>query len=483
MNYKIDIEFTKNSNKAGKLTLRDENGNVVLNKVPVAVPLGSGITFQKNNLTHYQLDKYVEDPSYPSKLQKALDSYLRHSIRVSGKEPVIISQRGNDKLVGDKKLFVLKEESFLVLAQALRGNTAVMNVEQVGFLWLPEKVVYSELDKNSLLKELYELESNPVKKSSVKVEKDTVSSSVFPQKDKILKNGSPLDKKTPVQPQVSNKVVSPTNTEVRNQSVHRFNDNNDDSIDPFDVLFMHSYPELAPYYRPNSLLAWMLFMNNNNDISKSYVQNNINNISGFEGVEKADFKYTEKGYSVDLYESENGEKTGSLVFENLDGTPQYKVVGPSGEETYLQQNNDGQWIGATSGGQAPDINYQLLQTDQGFVGNWNTNHTEGNTISAGFQVTPDFDIASTPYEAVKFEDYATKSYEQAPIMVDSYQATMDNSNVYVPPEPSVYEPSPIAVDTYENTNTWEPPPPPPPPPPPEDGSWYQSQDSYSRFSP
>jgi hypothetical protein len=38
MNYNIVIEYTDNAERAGKLTLTDDKGQVVLSKVPVAIP-------------------------------------------------------------------------------------------------------------------------------------------------------------------------------------------------------------------------------------------------------------------------------------------------------------------------------------------------------------------------------------------------------------------------------------------------------------
>ena len=346
MNYLINIEFTKNFEKAGKLTLTDNSGNVILSKVPVAVPPHSGISFEKRNLSlsfirreEKEADNLILTGSEKNKYWSAvnrLETAGVNKVVVSDGKPLFMGQKmsyDNQKLVGGESVFVLKENDFEVLSKVINtpNNKVVLSAEQVSFLWFPEKLDMSRTRLSDDIKAV--LDSNKSLDSNEKLvaankekQKDqkTQKGNVFSTSNQLLKKE---EKKDPNKTQTATKASTLGNntnvgtartigSKMSSRSatqgyVGNYNANSrvtgyqGDDLDPFDVIFMNAYPDLAPFYKPNSLLAWMTFFNRNDDLSRQQVLDNINNVAGFENVGSADFKYTPSGYSVTMYEDEN----------------------------------------------------------------------------------------------------------------------------------------------------------------------------------
>lgn len=513
MNYLINIEFTKNSEKAGKLTLTDSSGNVVLSKVPVAVPPNSGISFEKRNLSlsfirreEKEADSLILTGSEKSKYWNAvnrLESAGVNKVVVSDGKPLFMGQKisyDNQRLAGGESVFILKENDFETLSKVINNpaNKVTLSAEQVGFLWFPEKLdmnrtslsadIKSVLDSNKSLDNNEKVVSERDRQEKERTQK-TQKSNVFSTSNQLLKKE---EKKETAKSQVSQK-GSTLGDNAKNTAnvgtsrtigskmsarptaqgyVGNYNANSrvtgyqGDDLDPFDVIFMNAYPDLAPFYKPNSLLAWMTFFNRNDDISRQQVLDNINNVSGFENVGSADFKYTPSGYSVTMYEDENKQNVMGTL--NYNGNEEcYKVTSPNGETTYLQQDNNGIWNGCTQSDSSNEISYNFAQTNEGYVGNWSSSPADGVQFNSGMSVGYDYQNQSSLDQPYNMEEY--KTYDMGSVSIDSAQPT------------STYQSEP--ENKYENDWRNEPPPPPPPPPPEDNYSWSVSQDSYNSFSP
>lgn len=475
MVYEIKIEFTKNRDKAGKLTF-SQNGQDLLSKVPVAVPEGLGIRFQKNNLVVHDISNTKADnQNEENTIAVAIYNDLTETIRVRDNQPLFIYQKDDGKLQGDKNLFVLRKHDFDVIRQALSNpnNKVGLVAEQVSFLWFPEKVEVNATNKLGSLLNVYDLEAkNVAKKTLGDSNKTPVGSSII---DGVLKKESkgqsPSAKMTDI-PKERIKVSTsvPPYAKNRNERIHSYSNDRTDTLDPFDVYFMHSHPDLAPFYKPNSLYAWMLFMNNhsNGNVTQEYINNNINKVPGFENVEKADFKFTESGYSIDLYEKESG-KLSTLIFDENQNNIS---IADSQHMTSLTKTEDNHWRGSTQSEGTPEINYDFMNTNAGVVGNWNSSNTDGISVGAGFNIDNNFEISSSLSEPVNISHY---NYEPEPIRIQDVPS-YDSQSTYSTYDYKVEEPTQSYQTNYE-------PPPPPPPPPEETYGWAQTQDSYNSFSP
>lgn len=480
MHYEIKIEFTKKRDKAGKLTLL-QNGQELLSKVPVAIPEGLGIRFQRNELTLQEtLNTKTTNQQEENILAVTLHSNLDKTIRVKNSQPLFIYQKEDGKLQGDKDLFVLKMDDFNVIKKVLLNpnNKMTLLAEQVSFLWFPEKVEVNATQKLSSLLEFYDLDAKNLAKKMLATDKnspigskivDGVLKTEGKDKNSIVKSVSTPKEKIKVSTSV------PPYSKERNERVHSYSQNRSETLDPFDVYFMHSHPDLAPFYKPNSLYAWMLFMNNNSasNITPEYINSNINKIPGFENVEKADFKFTEGGYSIDLYEKESGKLSTLMFDENQNNIS----VSDSTHITSLTKDEDNHWRGVTHTEGLSEINYDFMNTSSGVVGNWSSNSNDGPSVGAGFNFDNNFEMSSSLAEPINMNHY---NYEPEPIPVQevpSYEipvtSTYDSQPSY---GYTVEEPTPSYETRYE-------PPPPPPPPPEETYGWAQTQDSYSSYRP
>lgn len=517
MNYTIDIEFVNNREKAGKLTLSNSDGTVLLSKVPVAIPLDAQDNVYATGLQKIKLtlaDVTSEDG-------RRMDTYRLEQIQKSGadkhiankdKEAVFLCDNsGNKNLQGDNSLFVLRPEHYQVLEKVCDGfNRVELHATKVGFLWMPEKVKTSTSSPKALISSLYDMvaffkEQEASATDTTTSTQKTGRANWNPQQSSLdFSNLMKDDKKAPAQsstPKTTEKVFVPTSVAAasdrtqksmmdRNSRIHSFNNGpgSDSDLDMFDVYFMYNYPSLAYMYRPNSLMAWMITMNSYREpLTQSYVDDTINQLPGFENVGKTELEYTEKGYSIDMYDKETGSHTGTLEFEQDNNC--YRVVSPSGDNTYLEQDDDGHWKGCTSVGNK-ETTYDFVQTQQGFSGNWYGDQNDGNQVSAGFEVNNnDFSVNSSP-EVINWDKYSYEPYQPEPISVDSvpydnnpapsYDNSYDNNAGNV----KSYEPAPVFEQDYQNNNEYKEeyiPPPPPPPPPEYDSGWTNTSDNYSRF--
>jgi hypothetical protein len=474
MNYQIKIEFTSNIYRAGKLSLINSVGEVLLSKVPVAIPYGTGLMLEKSGLVakKFTINKdYVNNEVFGDEYQSAFDKVINN-----GLSQVIADSRGipvfaskinsynDESFVGDTKLFILEENDFLRLLSVTEHSTnnISMSVEKVSFLWFPEKVV-SYSDRSDSLSDLTKIETQiknykkieEQKESTVEVVSDrrlVVEDRFLSKKKKIdtTKNDKLVDnfilegnvKKVDTSKDKFN-VKSNSKIGVNKVNYSRARDNNDE-LDAFDILFMYQYPELALLYRPNSLLAWSAYFGQQtHNINNAFLNYNINGISGFEDVASSDLKYNQNGYSVSLYgDADKKDLLGVLNF-NSDNS-EYKLSSPNGEVTYLKENENNIWTGYTTNDLGAEIKYEFGMTDTGYVGNWNATSKDGISINSGVNIDSSFNQYSSPNNEIDVVTFMEK-------------------------------------ETYQQNNYLYNAPPPPPPPPEAGQTWATSNDSYNSF--
>lgn len=493
MKYNAKIEYVGNVEKAGKLTLTGEDGTVLLSKVPVAMPdeiFTAPQLFQQihsNKAVQIKMDEDLRKFDKSGEYQNVYSEVIKNNpegyfIKTFGK--VLVRPTTDTKMKNDDHAFVMHKEHFNVLFDVLaKKNQVTIETEKVSFLWFPEKVINATGGINVTLAHFENIESKVrnEKEDSEKItaleaaqKKAKVNTGITKPKlsdavnnianivnQEAQKATKPVAPIKPVKPQVTQQVQNPGKQSVIQaipSTTRTTTQRNDDSLDALDIVLMYSNPELAPFIRPNSGLAWYLYFNNRaNEIDKNYVEQNIQNVQGFENVGSSDFKYTPKGYSVTLFEDENKTNpVGRMEFDSQRNC--YEVVSNSGEKTLLSVGDNGQLQSCFKSSSGNETKIDLIQTDSGFVGNWQSDNN-GVKVSSGISIDNDFGYSSTPNETVDLSRVQSSSGNDYSSKVER---TFDFGSTNEPTPEKGYEP--------------------PPPPPPKNDEVWGSSDPYSNGS-
>ena len=142
---------------------------------------------------------------------------------------------------------------------------------------------------------------------------------------------------------------------------------------------------------------------------------------------------------------------GRIEFDNQRNC--YEVVSNNGEKTLLSVGQNGQLQSCFTSSTGSQTNMNLVQTNNGFVGNWESDNN-GIKVNSGISFNNDFSYTSTPNESVdlsRIQPY-TSTQNQG---FDNIVQSVDNSYT------KVYEP---------------------PPPPPKNDNVWSSSDPYSNPS-
>lgn len=454
MHYDIVINYTTNPEKAGKLSVVDSSGNTVLDNIPVAVPLTSTILINNNNKLRSieinydsSLDKFDSVGSYKNKVQE-LKSKNRSNLIINAFNNVVFA--GNvtvgigsthvsaeiPKLYSDHNSFVLHQKDFKKLSELVsKNNTFTVKTNKVSFLWFPEKVKTPATDINT------EYQRLDTRKRSLEDSKKEALAKESAFKDKSPKGASITSPDYKIE---NTKVVSNprNNTKSKRTSNNAYHHNDD--LDAFDVVFMYNYPDLAPMYKPNSVLAWHMYFSDN-ELSKSTITNDVKSIPGFENVENADLKYTPSGYSIELYENEEKTRSlGTLQYNNQDKS--YNLENPNGETTKLKVEDNGIINGSVSSTNNAETNFSFAEKNGEFVGNWNSVSSQGIEINSSVEVGQNYELSSNLDKSIDLNEVVRQ---------ESFNKT--------------YNLEPEIEKEYT---------PPPPPPPVETHQWSSSNDPY-----
>ena len=513
MNYQISISYTDNPNKAGKLTLRDSTNRVILNKVPVSIPdkwLQSDEKLNRLNISMEYKDivpnmKLSADAEY-NKVVKKLNELNLDSIIKTNTDYSFISNTisSNGLLNSTQDSFVVSNQDYEILQKSsslpnsFNSNKVTLTVEKVAFLWFPGNVNRdgNSLDVSKLLN-LMDLKQRVYDDNQKETYAKPVDTSKGGKKPVSSSSKSPVTDNKVNQKDAQERTKQ---EDLRRQDEERRRNDDDyrrrqadedyrrrNDLDAFDVVFMYNNPELAPMYKPNSMLAWALYFNRDDrEVNNSSVRENINTIPGFEKVEHTEVKYSTSGYSVNMYEDEQKQKLiGTLVHDNNNNS--YVMQDPNGAQTTtLNLDSNGDAKGYVYG-EKGDTNFNFVQNGNGgYAGNWESESTQGIKISSGVSMSENFAPVSSPFEAVDVRSVIQgrdeQRYEQkyepgpAPAYDNSYSTSPSLS------EDKKYEPGPSPAYINDTSPKWEPPPPPPPPPPQDDTRWSSSNDSYNTGS-
>lgn len=454
MHYEIVINYTSKPDKAGKLSVIDSSGNKVLDNIPVAVPFTSTTLNNNNNKLRLidigydsALEKFDVNRSYKNRVQK-LKEKNRNELIINAFNNVVFA--GNVtldyssahvlldtlKLQADENSFILHQKDFKNLSNLVAGNnTFSVKTNQVSLLWFPEKVLHPATDINS------EYQSLDVIKRMVETTKQQSLVKDSRLQDKSLKGSSvtSVDNKLETTKIISKPKNHTKTTRSSNNSAY-----SNDNLDPFDVVFMYNFPDLAPMYKPNSMLAWHMYFSDN-EISKNTVNSEVTKIPGFESVESADFKYTVSGYSIELYENEQKTRClGTLQYNNQDKS--YNLENPNGETTKLKIEENGIINGCVVSSNNAETNFSFAERNGQFVGNWNSLSSQGIEINSSVSIGSNYEPLSNLSQSIDLNEVIRQEN-----LNNSYSRGNEPTQEYIPP---------------------------PPPPPQDTQQWSSSSDPY-----
>lgn len=488
MRYFAHIEYIDNPNKAGKLTLKKETGEVVLSKIPVAIPTNidsintsSSLSIReiKSNPTWLSRDDAEE---YKKELNDIDHSLSGERFITDKKDNVIIAMSKKNQLVSDKNAFVLDNENFNKLATILNKFDVTLTANKVNFLWMPKSVSVSKNDINKEIGGFLKAEGEIIR--NVKKEEDNKK----PKVESVFKD------------------VGKKNTNKRTISQPTPSNFNNDGLDPLDILLAYYNPAMAIFLRPTSILAWSMFYANS--WNKNSIENGFNKIPGFDGIGSCSFKRTEDGYKVAFYSDEN--KTDAIgVMEFDERKNEYVMLSNEGDKSTLIADDFNNNYKMSMNFDGSEVDLDFKKTQSGFVGNWTSNNNDID-LGAGIVVNNDFCYSSKPGELYDLQnDNLNNISNSFNTEFDYGNGDFINNNIV---EGNPYEGNQVNVsnneqdynfngnsinndinngynynsnDDYQNNNTndfsndynsnYVPP---PPPPPPQNDSWG-SDDPYS----
>lgn len=429
MNYKITIEYTRHNDKAGKLTLEDNRGNKLLSKVAVAVPENYGLQSKKQG----SLKINEHDFGY-SELSSSFISLNKDNQNT----PMFIGQEisiEHPLLYKDQKFIVLNKKDFDVLNKAMsndNSNQCQVSIEKVGFLLSPDKI-------NPIQRNYTEILKNKTDASILIQDKEKVLGRMLAMSSQMLKKApEALIEKKPVEKKKIKSITHPDKKTLK--SIPRYHDYNvshfidtkvenkgfgwggQENLDAFDIYFITNNPTLGIMFKPNSLFAWMnFFQNDTNKISQDYVNANLQNIAGFQGVHHTNVSYNLQGYAVELFDTNNG-LLGKLEYSNNS----YEMSNQHGDKTYLKEDDRGVWSGYTEHDGRHTVDYEFAPASDGYVGNWSGLDSNGNPIGSGYSIDDSFNSYSFDQSRYNMDSYV-EAYNIVEYETPTY-SSYDTSN-------------------------------------------------------
>lgn len=444
MTYKLIIEYVKNTDAhnlkhVGKITLLDDSDSKVFNKKPVIIP--EGLIESALGYTNLGGDTSVVQATLNASLKPLDTSTVYNDLFVelskdnnttfikSGKNIIFAS---NDNVLDhrDKKAFIVSPETFKSIKFIVDNKKSlVVELKEKWFFWFP-KSLDSSIVTN--INETY------IKFMNKAVELQTVKDAKDKELSQSTQNSSAKNAEDSVWQLFDKKTEKPTttkNTQVnksvsKNSRSYRSASRHDDN-DPLNVLLAFTNPTLAVFMRPQSLLAWAMYMNSLNTSSAHTVENSLHNIDGFEDL-TGKYKETQSGYQVGLYDNQ-GNYVGDVNFDL--GSNSYTVNSVDGQINTLDINNN-QFDFGISAPNAEPLSMNLVQTNDGFVGNWYSDSQSGVApVNAGVVIGNDFSVSSNPDKLNDLSgfDLGNNNYVASQSPSDNFDfGSSQNSNTDIP---------------------------------------------------
>lgn len=420
MTLTVVIKHNGKVNKAGKLSVIDEQGKTLLSKIPVAIPLklskssleyscmAKVMSFNLNRDLLKETFKDIEKDK--TQYKNAFNDFTENGINNSFIVANTIVIACDQVLVNDETAFIIKDKDFKTLVSILSqsGKSFKVEVKHSSFMFFLEDVSDYQV-KN--VQDFY-----------FKMQKEEVNLS---NKVKVLKEKE----------QQKQKII----TKVSQKNVVSQRNNFD--TDPLNDLLAFYNPELALMFRPHSTLAWFLYFNDLGDnINQRIIDDNIHNISGFENVASSEVRHNPEGYTVKLFDDvDKTNEIGVLKFDTATNSCELRTQ--TGEKNIIVPDELGKLNVSFVSENGSSTSLEMVQDGDNFIGNWHTNQV-GSALGAGFTLDSSFDFCSNVGKANDLSGYLyvpDKEVEQenfvAPVEVEkeviNHQASVvEDNNVF-----------------------------------------------------
>ena len=484
--YLIEIKYTSNDEKTGKISIK---GNDFSMQSDIVLPkeLHKSDRFY---ITDLQLNTYI--PEQPSINNSYNDRYaIDHFQKIFGEHyfskdtkngiqyPIVYNESNySDGQMGVDKTFSIGDRAVFSKLKQICEEEGVLNIEAKSkWFMLGQKKAKREPIHNfeqykklgsDIVKEEKELRSNKSNKKETK--NSEIYENIYNSVIGVGYSDTSIKKKTKEVPK------NTTTSNLYGANVNKrqnYSKSNNDDLDAFDVMFMTSFPELAPMYRPTSGLAWMMYFSNqeNHERFMSNPSEYIREVKGFENVGACEIKSgggnfggagASSSFKVDLYEDEAKTKPlGTLSYNEEKGL---KMEDPVGNISYVapMAEKEGYSVLTEGVNKSKSVLEIVSNSDNEFVGNWTIEPKNSIPVSSSVSIDNDFSLSSNTEKLIDLDTLAPKGNNMKP-------------------EPA-FEPTPKIEEAFTYKQEYVPPPP-PPPPPPEDQFSYNTSDPYSRTAP
>lgn len=432
MTLKITIKHNGKLNKAGKLTVTDEQGGKVLSNIPVALPLSivPHSYNQRAECVSFELDKNLLE--YQSVLNKETSSYENafYNLTKNSSENCFVYDNEiiiacNKELVSDARSFIMLDKDFAELCKVVKSKELRVEIKLKSFMFFCKDVnTNKKLDINGLLEEFKKTSKILIKSINENKNKELEINLKKSQKkeEKINKNVQ-----VNIKPIIKNKAIKKSSTNSR--SINTYDD-------PLNDLLAFYNPALALIFHPNSTLAWFLYFNdlgnNVNEINQNFIDKNIHNIQGFENVNSCLFEKTNNGYSVVFFGDNN--KSNEIGTLNVNSLSQcYELSTPSGEKNIFVPSEDGKMNLSFISESGNSTTVELVHNGDNFVGNWSTDQA-GATIGAALVLDDQLNFSSDLGKKNDLSGYLNNSVENQVFSdsADDFSLQSDQTSVSLP---------------------------------------------------
>jgi hypothetical protein len=541
-NYRIEIDYTSNENKAAKIKILDESGKTLL-KSDVVIPKwmhgSDSIFFPKLELKRFIPINYSQsnkqaDEVMISIFKGILGEYYIAPKGVSlNRELTIVRENNfgsnnNRTVVGYDEALTLSNDAFNFIKNIVSNKNNNIEIESKRKWILFGQKYCGRINDNNFVK--FKDIGNRIEKEEINIQENLKAAAdlkALKQINSVLEK-KPSSKPLPVQPVVNvNKAPKPaqrqSSTPISNSNRTSYHNNNND-LDAFDLMYMSAFPDIAPFYKPTSGIAWMMYFNNqhNHDNLTTNPIKTINQIQGFEGINGCTLRLRgEQSYKVDLYRDE--AKTQYLGTVDCHPEKGLMIKDSDGNTSIVKEMEDKPGYSVLiEGSNSSKALVEVVQDrNNDLIGNWTIEPSNAMMVSSSMRINDDLSLSSDTNKVINLDNISSNSG----IQMDKYflpenqkslssstdfgsdnQFSSDTKKGYDFDSNQVYTPSfsdskftndlnptdesksnfttnfdskpSFEPDTsFKNDTRYEPPP--PPPPPPEDSFNFTSSDPYS----
>jgi hypothetical protein len=503
-NYILDIKYTSNENKSGKVSLVSENGENIFTAdviLPKEIHNRDNYSLRRINSLEYipknisYENPFADTKTIREKADKIGSSYLQGAMDNKNNFLMVKSVEFNsakqaNAVKGFDETISFPPREFNLLSQIIQDGNDVILVANKKWLMFGQKSVERTYDVDfsshiNLGKKIQTEETN------IEFNREEAARQARKIKENIKKEE--VSKKTSNIDSISSKIVDTSKQKVNksqslnstsgikkssatgnisrgSSSKNNYYDNRNDGLDSFDLMFMTSFPNVAPFYRPNSALAWMVYFNDdsNHNHFREQPLNCIKTLPGFDGVNGCELNIKNGNtdnptYTINLYQDE--EKTIPLGVIKYNSEKGIIIKDDDGNKTILTNMDDkpGYNVLTESNGSSKAFLEVVQNKNNELVGNWTVEPKNSIPVTSSFQMNSDSSLSSDSNKTINMNSIDFGGVDSS-----------SNGNSFKPSNDIKLDFGPKDENKYESRYE------PPPPPPPEDQMSFTTSDPYSR---